>query len=289
MPDKRYERKDSIMKIGFIGTGNMGTAIIKGYIAANPGSEKAIFAYDRDEARLKSVCEQTGIQACDSIPSVVDKSDIVILAVKPDIFGEVLHEIAGAMDWEKKVIVSIAAGVTLNYIFEQCRKSAGAADEKSFRCKAVRVMPNTPALIGKGMSALTRNDWVGDEEMEAVMGIFRGIGKAEQVDEKLMDCVVGVSGSSPAYVYMFIEALADGAVALGMNRKQAYTFAAQAVAGSAEMVLQTGLHPGELKDRVCSPGGTTIEAVESLEMNGFRSAVIAAVKTAAEKSARMTK
>ena len=149
-------------------------------------------------------------------------------------------------------------------------------------------MPNTPALIGKGMSALTRNEWIRDEEMEKVMAIFRGTGKAEEVDEKLMDCVVGVSGSSPAYVYMFIEALADGAVALGMNRKQAYTFAAQAVAGSAEMVLETGLHPGTEGQGLLA-GGTTIEAVASLEMNGFRSAVINAVKTAAEKSMQMTK
>lgn len=277
------------MKLGFIGIGNMGNAILKGYLTANPGSEKAIFAYDKDQDRLKSVSEQTGINACDSVPSVVEKSDIVILAIKPDIFGRVLSEVAVAMDWEKKIIVSIAAGITLNYIYDQCRERAGASGEENFRCKAVRVMPNTSALIGKGMSALTRNEWILDEEMEKVMNIFRGIGKAEEVDEKLMDCVVGVSGSSPAYVYMFIEALADGAVALGMNRKQAYTFAAQAVAGSAEMVLETGLHPGELKDRVCSPGGTTIEAVESLEMNGFRSAVINAVKTAAEKSMQMTK
>lgn len=278
------------MKIGFIGTGNMGTAIMEGYIMANPGSEKAIFAYDRDGDRLKSVSEHTGIQACDSIATVVENSDILLLAVKPDTFGKVLEEMAAAMEWEKKLIVSIAAGVTLNYVIEQCRKNSGSeSDEENFRCKVVRVMPNTPALIGKGMSALTRNAWVSDEEMEMVMRIFRGIGKAEQVEEKLMDCVVGVSGSSPAYVYMFIEALADGAVALGMNRKQAYAFAAQAVAGSAEMVLQTGLHPGELKDRVCSPGGATIEAVESLEQNGFRSAVIDAVKSAADKSALMTK
>ncbi len=278
------------MKIGFIGTGNMGTAILEGYIAANPGSEKAIFAYDRDRDRLKSVREQTGIQACDSIITVVENSDILLLAVKPDTFGKVLEEMAAAMDWEKKIIVSIAAGVTLSYVIEQCRENSGVdSDEDNFPCKVVRVMPNTPALITKGMSALTRNAWVSDEEMEMVMRIFRGIGKAEQVEEKLMDCVVGISGSSPAYVYIFIEALADGAVALGMNRKQAYTFAAQAVAGSAEMVLQTGLHPGELKDRVCSPGGATIEAVESLERNGFRNAVIDAMKSAADKSAQMTK
>lgn len=273
-----------------IGTGNMGTAILKGYLKANPGSEKEIFTYDRDATSQKSIEEETGIQACDSIATVTRNSDIVILAVKPNVINSVLEELAQVMDWEKKVIVSIAAGISLDYIVEQCSIYSGEGGSGStLPCKVVRVMPNTPALIGKGMSALARNIRVTDEEMESIMNIFRSVGMAEQVDEKLMDCVTGLSGSSPAYVYMFIEALADGAVTLGMARKQAYTFAAQAVAGSAEMVLQTGLHPGELKDRVCSPGGTTIEAVESLEKNGFRSAVIAAVKTAAQKSVLMRK
>jgi pyrroline-5-carboxylate reductase len=278
------------MRIGLIGTGNMGTALIKGYLAANPGLEKEIFAYDRSEDSLKKIVGETGIQSCKSIAAAVKKSDILILAVKPNVFSEVLKELVSITGWEKKVIVSVAAGISLKYISDQCRLLSGfSGKDDDFLCKVVRVMPNTPALIGKGMSALTRNSRVSDEELENVMRIFAAVGRAEQVDEVLMDSVVGVSGSSPAYVYLFIEALADGAVALGMTRKQAYTFAAQAVAGSAEMVLQTGLHPGELKDRVCSPGGTTIEAVESLEMNGFRSAVIAAVKAAAEKSAQMTK
>lgn len=278
------------MRIGLIGTGNMGTALIKGYVAANPGSEKEIFAYDRIEESLKNLVRETGIQSSKSIGAVVQKSDILVLAVKPNVFSEVLKELVAISGWNRKIIVSVAAGISLEYISAQCMELSGFSEsDGDFLCKTVRVMPNTPALIGKGMSALARNSMVSDEEFENVKSIFASVGRAEQVDEALMDCVVGISGSSPAYVYLFIEALADGAVALGMARKQAYTFAAQAVAGSAEMVLQTEIHPGELKDRVCSPGGATIEAVETLEQNGFRSAVMTAVKAAAEKSAQMTK
>ncbi|GAB1476733.1 pyrroline-5-carboxylate reductase [Bacillota bacterium] len=278
------------MKIGFIGTGNMGTALIKGYIQANPGMEKDISAYDISEENLNELVNETGINKCGSIKDVVVKSEILILAVKPNTIAEALKELAAAAGWGKKLIVSVAAGVSLKYICDCCKEFSGFSGEDSdFSCKAVRVMPNTPALVGAGMSALSKSPHVSDDEFKNVLEIFRAVGLAEEVDEGLIDSVVGVSGSAPAYVYMFIESLADGAVSLGMNRKQAYIFAAQAVAGSAEMVLKTGVHPGELKDRVCSPGGTTIEAVEVLEQKGFRSAVVAAVKAAGAKSAKMTK
>ncbi len=278
------------MKISFIGTGNMGTALIKGYIQANPGAEKDVSAYDISEENLRSLVEDTGIQRCDNIEDAVKKAEMLVLAVKPNTVSEALKEIVAVNGWEKRILVSVAAGISLNYIIDQCKEFSGFSGNSSdFDCKAVRVMPNTPALIGKGMSALSKSPSVSDEEFESVMGLFKAVGLAEEVNESLMDSVVGVSGSSPAYVYMFIEALADGAVALGMNRKQAYIFAAQAVSGSAEMVLKTSAHPGELKDRVCSPGGTTIEAVEVLEQNGFRSAVVAAVKAVGAKSAKMTK
>lgn len=153
--------------------------------------------------------------------------------------------------------------------------------------KIVRTMPNTPALVGEGITGVCHNDLVTKEELEYVCHILNGFGKAEVVPERLMDVVVSVSGSSPAYVFMFIEAMADAAVADGMPRPQAYKFAAQAVLGSAKMVLETGKHPGELKDMVCSPGGTTIEAVRVLEQKGFRSAVFEAMKVCAEKSKGM--
>lgn len=278
------------MKIGFIGAGNMGGALINGYVKANPGAEKNIFVYDINTSGLKKLADDAGIQPCGDIKEVVEKADILVLAVKPNMFLLPLKEIVSVDGWREKVIVSIAAGISLRYISDQCGMLSGLAKEgEQLTCKVVRVMPNTPALIGEGMTALSKNTSVSDEEFKEVMNIFKVVGKAEEVNEELMDSVVGVSGSAPAYVYMFIEAMADGAVSLGMSRKQAYTFAAQAVKGSAEMVQSTGLHPGELKDNVCSPAGTTIEAVSVLEREGFRNATIAAVKAAGKKSKEMTK
>lgn len=278
------------MKIGLIGTGNMGTAIIKGYLAANPGKEKDIYAFDKDESKLNSLSDELNIQACQNGADAAAYCDTLILAVKPNVFSKAIQEIASSIDWNNKILVSIAAGISIDHIEDLCKKMSGCQDDnKSFYCKIVRVMPNTPALVGKGMSALCRNSSVSDSDFKPILDLFSAVGKTEEIDEKLIDCVVGVSGSSPAYVYLFIEALADGAVMQGMDRKSAYTFAAQSVLGSAEMVLKTGMHPGTLKDMVCSPGGTTIDAVASLERNGFRNAVIEAVNVASEKSAEMQK
>ncbi len=272
------------MNIGLIGTGNMGSAIIKGYITANPESEKDICAYDKDRSKLLNLVEESGIHGCAGVTEVVDLSDIIIIAVKPEAVYGVTKEIVKAKSATVKILVSIVAGLNTDNIIKMFKN-----EDDSAALKLIRVMPNTPALVRRGMSALCRSGGVTDQEFGAVMDIFSCLGKAEEVKESLMDCVVGISGSSPAYVYMFIEALADGAVAKGMDRNQAYRFAAQAVLGSAEMVLATGKHPGVLKDMVCSPGGTTIEAVCSLEGSGFRNAVIEAVKAATEKSISMGK
>lgn len=278
------------MKIGIIGAGNMGTALIKGYVTVKPSQRGNVSAYDMDTGALNNLSAETGARGCKSIEDLVMESDILILAVKPDVIGDVIKEITKADCWEEKVIVSIAAGISLKYIYSKCKEHSDVSQERcEFSCKAVRVMPNTPALIGEGMSALVKGEGVSEDEFANVLEIFSSVGRAEAVDESALDSVVAVSGSAPAYVYMFIEALADGAVALGMSRKQAYLFAAQTVAGSANMVLKTGLHPGDLKDRVCSPGGTTIEAVGVLEEKGFRDAVISAAKAAGNKSLAMTK
>ncbi|MDU2734411.1 MAG: pyrroline-5-carboxylate reductase, partial [Mixta calida] len=173
----------------------------------------------------------------------------------------------------------IAAGVTLDAL-------AGVLGHDR---KIVRVMPNTPALVNEGMTSVTPNALVTPEETDEVLAIFNSFGKAETVPEYLIHAVVGVSGSAPAYVFMFIEAMADAAVLGGMPRAQAYQFAAQAVKGAAQMVLETGKHPGELKDMVCSPGGTTIEAVKALEEKGFRSAVIAAMEKCMDRSQALSK
>lgn len=278
------------MNIGLIGAGNMGAAVVKGYLAANPGFAKNFYAYDKDQPKLFALAEETGIHGCHDAVDVAVRSDVIILAVKPDVFAEALREIIPPVNPAEKVLVSIAAGIKIDRIEQLCKELFGVKEKKqTLSCKIIRVMPNTPALVGQGMSALCRNQGVSDGEFDPVLDLFASIGRAEEVSEKLMDCVVGVSGSSPAYVYLFIEALADGAVAQGMDRRQAYRFAAQAVLGSAEMALSTGRHPGELKDMVCSPGGTTIDAVAALEKNGFRHAVMEAVKTASEKSRAMGK
>ena len=178
---------------------------------------------------------------------------------------------------ESQIIVTIAPGKTMEWLETKFGKQV----------KLIRCMPNTPALVGEGITAACSNSYVTKKELDYVVSILKGFGKCEVIPEHLMDVVVSVSGSSPAYVFMFIEAMADAAVADGMPRALAYEFAAQAVLGSAKMVLETGKHPGELKDMVCSPGGTTIEAVRVLEQKGMRSAVIEAMKACTKKAKGM--
>lgn len=264
--------------IGFIGCGNMGKAMIGGIIKANIVSPENIMVADLNEKSLKAAADEYGVKITTDNNDVAKAADILILSIKPNLYSVVIEEIRNHVK-ENVVIVTIAAGKSI----ESTEKSFGR------KIKVVRVMPNTPALVGEGMAALCPNDKITSEEREEIVNIFESFGKAEVVSEKLMDVVTSVSGSSPAYVYMFIEAMADAAVLDGMPRNQAYKFAAQAVLGSAKMVLDTGKHPGELKDMVCSPGGTTIEAVATLEEKGLRNAVISAVRKCTEKSKEMSK
>ena len=206
----------------------------------------------------------------------VAKAEIVILAIKPIYCEGVIREIRDQIG-ENQIVVTIVAGRSLQWLSDTFGKPV----------KLIRTMPNTPALVGEAITALCPGELVTDEELEEVCSLFRGFGKAEVVGEHLMDAVVAVSGSSPAYVFMFIEAMADAAVAEGMPRVQAYQFAAQSVLGSAKMVLETGKHPGELKDMVCSPAGTTIAGVCKLEEKGFRSSVMECMKACADKSRNM--
>ena len=253
------------MKIGFIGTGNMGSAMMGGMVSSGIVAASNVMASDIFQAALDRISDQLNIATSTNNRDVVDFADIVFLAVKPQYLAGAIDGIKD-MDFTDKIVVSIAAGQSIEKLTELFGK----------QLKLIRVMPNTPALVGEAMSALSPNELVSEDEADIVLHLFESFGKAEIVPEKLQDAVVGISGSSPAYVYMFIEALADGAVAEGMPRAQAYKFAAQAVLGSAKMVLETGEHPGVLKDAVCSPGGTTIEAVATLEALGFRNAVIEA-------------
>ena len=264
------------MKTGFIGCGNMATAMVRGILKAKKAEPEEIFVSRRHMEPLQQLQQELGIGITTDNKEVAAFADVLFLAVKPQFYAETIREIRDAVR-ENTIVVSIAPGKTLDWLMEQFGRSV----------KLVRTMPNTPAMVGEGMMGICPGTSVTEKELEAVRELCSGFSRTEIVTENLMDVVVSVSGSAPAYVFMFIEAMADAAVADGMPRKSAYTFAAQAVLGSAKMVLETGKHPGELKDMVCSPGGTTIEAVRVLEEKGLRSAVIEAMKACTKKSRDM--
>ena len=261
------------MKLGFIGCGNMATAMMKGIIANGIVEAKDILGADVFAPSREKAKDNIGIAVTDSNREVATWADIFVLSIKPQFYQDVIAEIRDCVK-EGQIVITLAPGKTLAWLEEQFGKTV----------KIVRTMPNTPAIVQEGMTAACPNAYVTDEEMEKVLSILNGFGETEVVPEKLIDAVVAVSGSSPAYVFMMIEAMADAAVAEGMPRNQAYKFAAKAVMGSAKMVLETGKHPGELKDMVCSPGGTTIEAVKVLEETGFRGSLMEAMEVCAEKS-----
>lgn len=267
------------LRFSFIGCGNMAKAMIGGIVHAQLTEPDHITASNPSAGKLEAIQQELGISICvnDNVRAV-SQADVVVLSVKPYLYETVIAEIRDAIP-EQAIVVMIAAGQTI------------AVNEARFgkSVKLARVMPNTPALVGEAMSAVCFNTQMTPEDQEIVLTMLRSFGKAEIVPEAMMDTVTGVSGSSPAYVYMFIEAMADAAVLHGMPRAQAYTFAAQSVLGSAKMVLETDMHPAILKDNVCSPSGTTIEAVASLERSGMRSAIIDAIDICIKKSQNMSK
>lgn len=254
----------------------MASAIISGILKKEICDKNDIIVSNLTEEGKQRSKEKLGVVIAENNREVAQKADIIFLAVKPQFYQDAIFEIKDEIT-EKKIVVTMAPGKTIAWLTEQFGREV----------KLIRTMPNTPALVGEGMTGMCTNHLVNEKEAMAVKELLESFGKAEMIPESLLDVVVSVSGSSPAYVFMMIEAMADGAVADGMPRKQAYQFAAQAVMGSAKMVLETGMHPGELKDMVCSPGGTTMEAVRSLEKAGFRSAIIEAMKSCVEKGRRM--
>lgn len=264
------------MKLGFIGTGNMASAIMGGIIKNQVVPAEEIIGADLFAPGRERAKEQFGINVTDSNKEVVEKAEVIVLSVKPQFYANVIAEIKDDIK-ENQIIITIAPGKTLAWLGEQFGKAV----------KIVRTMPNTPAMVGEGMTAACPNEHMTEDEIAYVKTLLESFSRVEIIPERLMDVVVSVSGSSPAYVFMMIEAMADAAVSGGMPRPQAYQFAAQAVLGSAKMVLDTGKHPGELKDMVCSPAGTTIEAVRTLEELGFRSAIIEAMKVCEEMSKNM--
>ncbi len=263
------------MKLGFIGAGNMAQAIIGGILKKGIMSKDDIIASAATEKTINKVSEEYGIKTTLDNREVAE-AEILFLSVKPVYYQSVIDEIKDIVSSEQ-IIVTIAAGKSVAWVEE----AFGGVK------KIIRTMPNTPALVGEGITAVCPNSNVADKDLAKVMEILESFGEAEVINENIMDAVVAVSGSSPAYVFMFIEAMADAAVAEGMPRAQAYKFAAQSVLGSAKMVLETGKHPGELKDMVCSPAGTTIEAVRILEKEGLRSSVMECMKACADKSRNM--
>lgn len=264
--------------IGFIGCGNMAKAMIGGLTKSKLFNPENILCYDPSEAARAQVAENFGVCIVDSNVEVAEKADYLVLAIKPFLYGQILAEIAKSVKLTTIVIV-IAVGVS----FDDVKGILGE------QIKVVRTQPSTPAFVGESDSTICPDELMSQEDIADVLAIFDSFGKTEIISEKLMGVVPGIASSAPAYVMIFIEAMADAGVLHGFPRDQAYRLAAQAVYGSAKLVLESGEHPAKLKDQVCTPGGTTIEAVRVLEEKGFRAAVISAVDACALKSLSMSK
>jgi pyrroline-5-carboxylate reductase len=264
------------LTIGFLGAGKMASALASGFVRAGMTAKENIIASDVSALARSAFVETVGARSAEKNSEVAAFASTLILAVKPDQVADVLREIAPHLK-EQHLIVSIAAGVTLHKL-QAC---VGPTT------RIVRVMPNTPALVGASASGFALGEAARAEDAHLVTRLFSAVGVALQVKESLLDAVTGLSGSGPAYVYMMIEALSDGGVAAGLPRDVATRLAAQTLYGAAKMALETNLHPGALKDMVTSPGGTTIEGVHELEKGGLRAALISAVRAATEKSKKL--
>lgn len=262
------------MHIGFLGAGKMATALARGWIAAKLTQPDLILAGDPVEATRAWFTRETGAAAVSDNRQVVEASDLLILAVKPQNMRELLEEIRPG---SRHLIVSIAAGVSLQQL----------ADRLGGEARLVRVMPNAPCQVGASASAYAAGPAATAADVALVDRLLNSVGRAMAVPEKLLDAVTGLSGSGPAYVFVMIEALADGGVRMGLPRDTAMLLAAQTVFGAAKMLLETGLHPGSLKDMVASPGGTTIAGLHELERGGLRGILMDAVEAAALRSAEL--
>lgn len=274
-------------KIGCIGCGIMGGSVIKAIASKyNPSN---IFISTKHPEKAQDFAAKTGVNALKSNLEVAKAADYIFIAVKPAYVKEVLIEIKEAFT-TKKTIISMAAGLNLDKLtafIQPPDLSAPSTDLTFVMPSLVRIMPNLPAMVGEAMTAICHTSEIEEQDLSVVKTLLESCGKAEIVPEKLMDGVTAVSGSGPAYAFMFIEALADAAVRFGMPRAQAYTYAAQTLKGAAAMALEDQRSPSQLKDAVCSPGGTTIEGVISLERHGFRGTVIEAATAAYNKSVDM--
>ena len=264
-------------KIGFIGAGNMAEALIKGILKAGLYSPKNILLSDINQDRLLDLQKKYGAQAAKNNMDLVTQSDIIIFAVKPQIIAPVLKEIAPEIN-KHKLLISIAAGIKLSLF-----KTHGGED-----IRIIRVMPNTPALVLKGITAIC-SDGAAQDDIEKTKHIFSSIGSVVIIKENLMDVTTGLSGSGPAYVAMIIEALTDGGVLMGLPREISQELALQTVSGTSHLLMESKKHPALLKDMVSSPGGTTIQGIYALEKGGLRASLMEAIKLATIRSQELGK
>jgi pyrroline-5-carboxylate reductase len=264
--------------IAFLGAGNMAEAFIKGLLRAGVAVPGEILCTDRRQDRLADLARLYGVRTSTDNRAAAAEAQIVFLSVKPQVMNKLLDEIAPAID-EKKLVVSIAAGVPL----------AAIERKVGHGIRIVRTMPNTPALVGAGATAMAPGDHATEADMAQAKALFDAVGKTVVVDESLLDAVTGLSGSGPAYVFLVIEALADAGVKVGLDRRTAQDLAAQTVLGSAKLLIETGEHPGKLKDQVTSPGGTAIAGLHTLEAGGLRTTLMNAVEAATKRSHELGK
>ena len=258
--------------ISFVGGGRMAEALISGVLSSSGYKAEQIHVADPDTARRDHLKRQYGVQIDLTNHEAVVSGDVVVLAVKPQVLAEVLKEVGDVLT--KRLVISVIAGVSLGRIIEACGPQA----------RVIRAMPNTPAMVGAGMTALAIGPGVEECEVRCAQQIFESVGRVVRVEERFMDAVTGLSGSGSAYVFLMIEAMADGGLKMGLPREMASLLAAQTVLGAARMVLETGQHPASLKDQVTSPGGTTIAGLHRLEQGGLRGLLIDAVEAATKRS-----
>jgi pyrroline-5-carboxylate reductase len=262
-------------RIGFIGTGHMARALARGLLKTQSITTQQLFGYDISSEAAKKFVDQTGGTTVSCTKDLVATSDVVFLAVKPQQMGEVLRSIGSLRaNGFNPLWITVAAGIPIRTYLKEMGNAA----------RLVRVMPNTPCLVREGVSGFSVSEGVKESDVKLATDLLATVGIAIQFPERQLDAVAGLSGSGPAYVYMMIESMADGGVKMGLSREQALQIAAHTVLGAAKVILYTGDHPGVLKDKVCSPRGTTISGVHALEQSGFRAAVMGAVEAAALRS-----
>jgi pyrroline-5-carboxylate reductase len=259
--------------IAFLGAGNMAEALIKGLLRAGTARPESLIATGRRSERLETLQRTYGVRITQDNLAAVRDADVVVLSVKPQVLDKMLVQVAPAVD-PRKLVISVAAGVPIAAM--ERRLGAGA--------RIIRTMPNTPSLVGAGACALSPGEHASEDDLAVATRIFQSVGTTTVLDENLLDAVTGLSGSGPAYIFLIIEALSDAGVKVGLPRYTALKLAAQTVLGSAQLLIETNAHPGQLKDQVTSPGGTAIAGLHTLEAGGLRTTLINAVEAATRRA-----